>query len=71
VAIAIATALLSACSAMDAGVADGGIARVCRGHSRGTFHRASVISHSYHDMSRWWPMFDAAWRQLTAPGAPA
>ncbi len=24
------------------------------------------ITHSYHHVSRWWPMFDAAWRQLIA-----
>ena len=25
------------------------------------------ISHSWHHMSRWWPTFEAAWHQLTAP----
>lgn len=25
------------------------------------------ISHSYHHMSCWWPMFETAWHQLTAP----
>ena len=25
------------------------------------------ISHSWHHISRWWPMFDSAWHQLTAP----
>jgi type IV secretory pathway VirJ component len=34
---------------------------------RGHFIALPDISHSYHHISRWWPMFDAAWRQLTAP----
>jgi pimeloyl-ACP methyl ester carboxylesterase len=25
------------------------------------------ISHSWHHIGRWWPMFDSAWHQLTAP----
>lgn len=25
------------------------------------------ISHSYHHIDRWWPMFDSAWQELTAP----
>ncbi|HEY6824578.1 MAG TPA: AcvB/VirJ family lysyl-phosphatidylglycerol hydrolase, partial [Steroidobacteraceae bacterium] len=30
------------------------------------------ITHSYHHMGRWWPVFDGAWRQLVAaPGAGA
>jgi len=32
------------------------------------------ITHSYHHVSRWWPTFEAAWRELSAPatalGAP-
>lgn len=26
------------------------------------------ITHSYHHLSRWWPAFESAWRQLVAPG---
>jgi type IV secretory pathway VirJ component len=25
------------------------------------------ITHSYHHLNRWWPAFEAAWRQLAAP----
>lgn len=26
------------------------------------------ITHSYHHLDRWWPAFEAAWRQLAPPG---
>jgi len=29
------------------------------------------VTHSYHHPNRWWPALEAAWRQLTAPGAGA
>lgn len=29
------------------------------------------ITHSYHHVSRWWPQFEAAYRELAAPAAPA
>jgi type IV secretory pathway VirJ component len=29
------------------------------------------ITHRYHHVSRWWPAFEAAWRELSAPASAA